>query len=80
MEAALDKLLQDAVAAGVAPSIAAAVAKDGQMLYEKVFGSKRLDGSGSVELGHGFRIMSMTKMITSVGVRVGGLADGMPHL
>jgi methyl acetate hydrolase len=62
----LDSLLGAATRAGDVPGIVALVATDNGILYEGVFGDRRLEGGPAMTRNTIFRIASMVKLITSV--------------
>ncbi|MGH3280388.1 MAG: serine hydrolase domain-containing protein [Trebonia sp.] len=64
--AAIDRVLQDAVAAGAVPQVAAIAADAGGVFYEAGFGPRVAGQDGEVTADTGFAIMSMTKIIVTV--------------
>ncbi|WP_226359074.1 MULTISPECIES: serine hydrolase [unclassified Pseudonocardia] len=79
----IDKILQDAVAAGAVPHVAAIAADADGVFYEGAAGVRHTDGGPQpVTTGTHFRIMSMTKMVATVAalqqVERGGLDLSAP--
>ncbi len=66
--AAIDHMFQAAVDAGEIPGVVAAVTNKDQMLYLKAFGRQNVAQGVPMSTGTVFRIASMTKPVTSVGV------------
>jgi methyl acetate hydrolase len=64
--AQLDTALRAAANAQELPGVVALAATDGGMLYEGVFGRRRLDGGPAMTRDTVFRVASMIKPITSV--------------
>jgi methyl acetate hydrolase len=62
----IDRVLQQAVAAGTVPGVVAMAATANGPLYEGAFGVRRLGDSGPMTRDTVFRIASMTKAITCV--------------
>jgi CubicO group peptidase (beta-lactamase class C family) len=60
----IDQVLQDAVAAGQIPGVAAAAADASGPIYEAAFGRRSLAGPAAMTNDTVFRIASMTKAIT----------------
>ncbi|GAA1224416.1 serine hydrolase domain-containing protein [Pseudonocardia alaniniphila] len=65
-ESSIDKLLRDAVRSGAVPNVAAIAADADGIIYRGAAGPKQADGADSVAVDTQFRIMSMTKMVTTV--------------
>jgi methyl acetate hydrolase len=66
--AAMDATLQAAVDKGEIPGVVAAVTNKEQVLYLKAFGKQNAEQGVSMATGTLFRIASMTKPVTSVGI------------
>jgi len=64
--AAIDKVLQDAVASGAVPHVAAIAADRDGVIYQGAAGPRAAGESDPVSAGTLFRIMSMTKMPCTV--------------
>ena len=64
--AAIDKVLQDAVASGAVPHVAAIAADRDGVIYQGAAGPRAAGESDPVSTGTLFRIMSMTKMPCTV--------------
>ncbi len=64
--AEIDSVLQAAVQAGDVPGIVALAANDSGLVYEGMFGERRLPGGPAMTRNTVFRIASMVKAITSV--------------
>jgi methyl acetate hydrolase len=62
----IDKVLRDAVDRGAVPNVAAIAADAGDIIYQGAAGSKQVDGTEPVTVDTQYRIMSMTKMVTTV--------------
>ena len=62
----IDKVLRDAVDGGAVPNVAAIAADAGDIIYQGAAGSKQVDGTEPVTVDTQYRIMSMTKMVTTV--------------
>ena len=62
----IDRILTDAVGAGVAPGVVALAADDEGPIYAGAFG-ERVIGGDAMTVSTVIRIASMTKLITSVG-------------
>ncbi len=67
-KAALDEVLRSAVEAGDVPGVVAVVADRDSILYRSAFGIMDAAGEESMRTDAIFRIASMTKPITSVGI------------
>lgn len=65
MSASIDRVLQDAVANGDVPHVAAIAANRDGIIYEGAAGPVLAGQSGDVTTGTQFRIMSMTKMVAT---------------
>jgi CubicO group peptidase (beta-lactamase class C family) len=65
---ALDALLADAVARGVAPGVVAMVASGRERLYAGAAGVSSRDTQRKIESDSIFRVASMTKLVTSLAV------------
>jgi methyl acetate hydrolase len=80
--AAIDRVLQQAVAAGDVPGVVAAAADDGGVIYQGAFGRRSLASDAAMTLDTVFRIASMTKAITATAamqmVEAGKLALDQP--
>ena len=66
--AAIDRMFQTAVAAREIPGVVAAVMNKDQILYLKAFGKQDVARGVSMSPDTVFRIASMTKPVTSVGI------------
>jgi methyl acetate hydrolase len=66
--AAIDRLFQSAVDAGEIPGVVAAVTNRSEVVYLKAFGKQDVAGGVPMSTDALFRIASMTKPVTSVGV------------
>lgn len=66
--AAIDRMFEAAVAKGEIPGVVAAVVNKDQILYLKAFGKQDVARNIPMSTGTMFRIASMTKPITSVGI------------
>jgi CubicO group peptidase (beta-lactamase class C family) len=66
--AAMDAVLQDAVAKGELPGVVAAVVNKDDVLYLKAFGKQDVAKNVPMSVDTIFRIASMTKPVTSVAV------------
>jgi methyl acetate hydrolase len=66
--AAIDRMFQAAVDTGEIPGVVAAVTNKNQILYLKAFGRQSVAQAVPMSTGTIFRIASMTKPVTSVGV------------
>jgi methyl acetate hydrolase len=62
----IDAVLRAAVAAGDVPGVVALAATEDGLVYQGVFGSRRLDGGPAMTTDTVFRIASMVKLITTV--------------
>jgi CubicO group peptidase (beta-lactamase class C family) len=62
----IDSMLRAATSAGEVPGVVALAATDNGIVYEGIFGSRRLDGGPSMTRDTVFRVASMVKLITSV--------------
>ncbi|HVC59522.1 MAG TPA: serine hydrolase domain-containing protein [Acetobacteraceae bacterium] len=80
--AAIDRVLQQAVAAGDVPGVVAIAADDGGVTYQGAFGRRSLASDAAMSLDTVFRIASMTKAITATAamqmVEQGKLALDQP--
>jgi methyl acetate hydrolase len=80
--AAIDRILQQAVAAGEVPGVVAVAADDGGIIYQGAFGRRSLASDAAMSLDTVFRIASMTKAITATAamqmVEQGKLALDQP--
>jgi methyl acetate hydrolase len=65
VSSSIDKVLQDAVASGAVPNVAAIAADASGVIYEGAAGPKITGGTDPVTTGTHFRIMSMTKMVAT---------------
>jgi methyl acetate hydrolase len=63
--AAIDRVLQQAVAAGEVPGVVAVAADDSGITYQGAFGRRSLASDDAMSLDTVFRIASMTKAITA---------------
>jgi methyl acetate hydrolase len=63
--AAIDQVLQQAVAAGEVPGVVAVAANDSGVTYQGAFGRRSLAADDAMTLDTVFRIASMTKTITA---------------
>jgi CubicO group peptidase (beta-lactamase class C family) len=61
-----DAMLRTAIQAGDAPGIVAVAATENDIVYEGVFGTRRIDAGAAMTRDTVFRIASMIKLITSV--------------
>jgi methyl acetate hydrolase len=66
--AAIDRMFQAAVDTGEIPGVVGAVTNKNQILYLKAFGRQNVAQAVPMSTGTIFRIASMTKPVTSVGV------------
>jgi len=66
----IDRGIEASIADGEIPGAVAVVARDGKTLYHKAFGYADIDSEIPMQTGTIFRIASMTKAITSVGVMI----------
>jgi methyl acetate hydrolase len=66
--AAIDRVLQDAVNKGDVPGVVAAVTNKDRILYLKAFGKQDVAKGVAMSTDTLFRIASMTKPVTSVGI------------
>ncbi len=66
MSSQIDKVLQDAVAAGHVPNAVAVAADRNGVIYEGAAGPLAVGGEDPITLDSCFRIMSMTKMVCTV--------------
>jgi len=64
----IDTAVEAAVAAGEIPGAVALIARDGKIVYHEAFGYADIASKRPMETDAIFRIASMTKAITSVGV------------
>lgn len=64
----IDDLITKAIEDNLIPGAVVLVAKDNQVVYKKAFGIKDPSTSDSYKIDDIFRIASMTKAITSVGI------------
>lgn len=64
--AAIDRVLDDAVAAGAVPGVVAAVSDAAATFYASAFGRAR--PAAGIELDSVFRIASMTKLVTTLAI------------
>lgn len=64
--AEIDSLLHAAIRTGEVPGVVVLAATDGGIVYEGVFGQRRLNGGPAMTRDTVFRIASMVKLITSV--------------
>jgi methyl acetate hydrolase len=80
--AAIDRVLQQAVAAGDVPGVVAVAADDSGVTYQGAFGRRSLASDAAMSLDTVFRIASMTKAITATAamqmVEQGKLALDQP--
>ncbi|MEW2499728.1 MULTISPECIES: serine hydrolase domain-containing protein [unclassified Amycolatopsis] len=63
--APIDKILSDAVDAGDVPNVVAIAADDNGIIYEGAAGPRAAGSAGPASADTHFRIMSMTKMVTT---------------
>jgi CubicO group peptidase (beta-lactamase class C family) len=66
--ALIDKMVQTAVASQKIPGAVLLVAKDNRVVYKKAFGIKNPQTQEAYQIDDIFRIASMTKAITSLGI------------
>jgi CubicO group peptidase (beta-lactamase class C family) len=66
----IDRALEQAIADGEIPGAVALVLRDGEVAYHKAFGYADVASRRPMQLDTIFRIASMTKAITSVGVMI----------
>jgi CubicO group peptidase (beta-lactamase class C family) len=66
--AAIDRMFQAAVDKGEIPGVVAAVVNKDQILYLKAFGKQDVSRGLPMSKDTVFRIASMTKPVTSVGI------------
>jgi methyl acetate hydrolase len=82
MSSQIDKVLQDAVAAGHVPNVVAVAADRNGVIYEAAAGPRAAGGTDPVTPDSLFRIMSMTKMVCTVAalqqVQLGNLELAAP--
>ena len=64
----IDHYLNKAVADSIIPGAVALVARNGKIVYEKAFGIENPETQAPFKTNHIFRIASMSKAITSLGV------------
>ena len=64
----IDAALEAEVAGGRIPGAVALIARDGEIVYQKSFGYASLESKTPMRIDGIFRIASMTKAITSVGI------------
>lgn len=64
----LDGLFQSYINKGAFPGVVAIVVRDGKIVYHKAFGKSDLDSKRTMQKDDIFRIASMTKAITSLGI------------
>lgn len=64
----IDRVIEESIAAGELPGAVALVVRDGEIAYQKAFGYADLASKKPMRVDTIFRIASMTKAITSVGV------------
>lgn len=64
----IDHAIQDAIDDGEIPGAVALIARDGQVVYHKAFGFANIEAGTPMQKDTIFRIASMTKAVTSVGV------------
>ena len=64
----IDHYLNKAVADSIIPGAVALVARNGKIIYEKAFGIENPETQAPFRTDHIFRIASMSKAITSLGV------------
>jgi CubicO group peptidase (beta-lactamase class C family) len=62
----IDSILRAATSAGEVPGVVALAATDNDIVYEGVFGSRRLHAASAMTRDTVFRVASMIKLITSV--------------
>ncbi len=62
----IDTLLRDATTAGEVPGVVALAATEKGIVYEGIFGRRRLHGGPTITRDTVFRVASMIKLITSV--------------
>jgi methyl acetate hydrolase len=65
-EAAIDRVLRQAVEAGEVPGVVAAAATAGGVIYEGAHGARSLAGGAAMSTDTVFHIASMTKAVTAV--------------
>jgi CubicO group peptidase (beta-lactamase class C family) len=66
----IDAAIEAEIEAGGVAGAVAVIAKDGDIVYDKAFGYADIDSGKPMETSSIFRIASMTKAITSVGVMI----------
>ena len=66
----IDSAIEAEIAAGKIAGAVAVIAKDGSIVYDKAFGYADIDSGKAMETTSIFRIASMSKAITSVGVMI----------
>lgn len=64
----IDAVIQAEIAAGRIPGAVGLIAKDGEIVYHRAFGMADIDAGKPMQNDSIFRIASMSKAITSVGV------------
>src|SRR6266852_6385904 len=62
----IDSMLRAATSAGEAPGVVALAATDNGIVYEGIFGKRRLHAAPAMTRDTVFRVASMVKLITSV--------------
>lgn len=66
----IDNIIQQAVKNGEIPGAVALIARNGKIAYHKSFGYSDIQSKKKMNLNSIFRIASMTKAITSVGIMI----------
>lgn len=64
----IDRAIEDAIAGGELPGAVAMIVRDGRVVYQEAFGYADLNSKKPMRIDSIFRIASMTKAITSVGL------------
>ena len=64
----IDVVIEAEISAGRIPGAVGLIAKDGEIVYHRAFGMADIDTGKTMQTDSIFRIASMTKAITSVGV------------
>lgn len=65
-----DRVVEKAIAAGEIPGAVAWVSRDGKVAYHRAFGYSDIEAKTPMQKDSIFRIASMTKAVTSVGVMI----------
>ena len=68
LEDAIDRCMDDAMAAHSTPGASVAVAHDGQLMYQQGYGVKHRSEGGAVDPSTYFRVGSVTKQFTAAAI------------